>query len=145
VCLFIYTISLIFSCVPCHFLKLTSLLLDLFNFFHDVSAFSHSPSFCPRIKPKFSPAGFLGDLRVCVLCFGFKKKTRSVTWMVLIVCAAALGSRAGNPHQRTCAPKEPPALASPGQPQSCCCECYVDIPDVDIYVVVCMGARALRT
>lgn len=33
VCLFIYTISLIISCVPCHFLKLTSLLLDLFNFF----------------------------------------------------------------------------------------------------------------
>lgn len=31
-CLFICTASLI-SCVPCHFLKLTSLLLDLFNFF----------------------------------------------------------------------------------------------------------------
>lgn len=94
------------------------------SFFHDVSAFSRSPSFCPRIKPKFSPEHFLGYISVCASCFGFKKKRKPVTWVFVIVHAAVWGCRAGNPHRGMCAPKETPALAIPGHPLSCCCECY---------------------
>lgn len=116
VCLFIYTISLIFSCVPCHFLKLTSLLLDLFNFFLSwrqcIFTFSFSLS---QNKAQVFSCMFSERFPVCVSCLGFKEERRSVSWMVLTVCAEALGSRAGNPHRRACAPKEPPALVRPGK------------------------------
>lgn len=40
----------------------------------------------------------------------------------------------GRSHRRTCAPKEPPALASPGPPLSCCCIMWIST--IWIYVVV---------
>lgn len=114
------------SFLMCFVISLSSHLCFLTystSFFRDVSAFSHFPSFSPRIKPKFSPEPFW-VISVCASCFGFKKKRRPMTWVVLIAHAAALGCRAGNPHWVTCAPKETPALAVPGPPLSCCCECY---------------------
>lgn len=57
--------------------------------------------------------------------------------MVLTVCAAALGSRAENPHRRTCAPKEPPALASPGPPLSCCRVMWISTIWISMVVYAC--------
>lgn len=106
------------------------------SFFHDVSAFSHSPSFCPRIKDikDLPPAHFLGDFCVCVMFwFQEEKKIRGMDVFDGLCCCT--GSRAGNPHRRTCAPKELPALASPGSPLFCRCERYVALRG---YVWWCM-------